>query len=85
VADKYKKAVIPGKNITLYAGKKRVAAALEALSELDLYKGAKMIDLIEAAYKQGQKDGAANVITQIQDLTKKIPHRKPGRPKRKKS
>ena len=80
MADKYKKAVIPGKNITLYAGKKRVASALEALSELDLYKGAKKIDLIETAYEQGKKDGAAKVIAEFDEIARRIPHKNPGRP-----
>lgn len=84
MVDKYAKAVIPGKKITLYAGKQRVASALEALSELDLYKGAKLIDLIETAYEQGKKDGASNVIAQFEKMAKQIPHKNPGRPKRKK-
>jgi hypothetical protein len=78
--DKNKKAKIPGKDITIYAGQKRVASALEALSELDLYKGAKMIDLIATAYEQGQKDGAAKVIDEFENAVKKIPHKNPGRP-----
>lgn len=80
--DKYKKAMIPGKAITLYAGNARVASALTALSELDLYNGAKIIDLIETAYEQGKKDGAANVITEFERIAKKIPHKNPGRPKK---
>ena len=84
MADKYKKAVVPGKQITIYAGQKRLASAFEALSELDLYKGAKIIDLIDTAYQQGKKDGAANVIKEFGEVAKRIPHKNPGRPRKSK-
>ncbi len=82
MADKYKKAVIPGKAITLYAGSARVASSFAALSDLDLFSGTKIIDLIEIAYDQGKKDGAAEVIAAFDKVAKSIPHKNPGRPKK---
>jgi hypothetical protein len=79
------KTLVPlaSQRIEVYAGV-RVATALEALSELDIYRGAKIIDLIEAVYEQGKKDGARNVFDRLEVVREEIPHRNPGKPKKRK-
>ena len=85
---KYVKSVIPGKDIAIYAGA-RVTVALKLINEMDVFAGVKMIDLMEAVYEQGKKDGAADAFAAIQvaskkamsKATKSIPHKNPGRPK----
>jgi hypothetical protein len=82
---KYVKTLVPlskGK-ISIYASPK-IAAAFKVLTELDLFSGVKMLELIEAAYNQGNKDGARKVKLQFETMMKAIPHQNPGRPKKKK-
>jgi len=54
---------------------------------MDIYKGVRLAELLEAIYNQGKKDGALNAFTAIEesiDTTKQaIPHRPPGQPKKK--
>lgn len=83
------KNVIPmsTQNVAVYASPK-VSKALEEITEdLTLYHGVRLSQVLEAVYNQGQKDGARNAITEIQqNLNKtidKIPHRNPGKPKKK--
>jgi hypothetical protein len=85
---KYKKTIVPlssGK-IEIYANPKH-AAALESLMEMKLIEGAKIINLIEAVYTQGKKDGAREVFEvfdkQLEVVRKAVPHKNPGKPKKK--
>ena len=59
----------------------------EITDDITLYKGVRLKEIIEAVYNQGQKDGARNAITEIQQNLSKtiedIPHRNPGKPKKK--
>ena len=66
----------------------RVAKALEdILAQATLFEGVKIAQILEAVYKQGTKDGAAHVFEQVEgglaQARKQIPHKKPGRPKKK--
>jgi len=50
-----------------------VSKALDEVTEdMTLYHGVRLGQVIEAVYKQGQKDGAK----------KAVPHRNPGQPKK---
>jgi len=69
--------------VEIYAGEK-IAHALKDLQNLDLYKGAKLIELVEATYDQGKKDGAREVRDGFEKMMHEIPHQNPGRPKIKK-
>jgi hypothetical protein len=67
----------------------RVADALEEISGgMDLYQGVKLAQILEAVYVQGTKDGARKVIEEFDArfdaIKKQIPHRQPGRPKKRK-
>jgi sulfate adenylyltransferase subunit 1 (EFTu-like GTPase family) len=64
----------------------RVADALQKITaEMPLYDGVKLMQILEAAYKQGKKDGSREVFEQVDaglEATRKaIKHRNPGRPK----
>jgi len=82
---RYVKTIVPiqGSNVEIFAGI-RVAHALKELQNLDIYQGAKLIDLVEAAYDQGKKDGARTVRDAFDKVIEGIPHKNPGRPGKKK-
>jgi len=66
----------------------RVARAFEELApSMNLYQGVRLGQLLEAAYRQGKKDGAKAafeaVDQRLTDAKNAIPHLPPGRPKRK--
>jgi hypothetical protein len=64
----------------------RVADALQRIiAEAPLYEGVKIMQILEAAYTQGRKDGAREVFDQLEtnlrETRRAIPHRNPGRPR----
>lgn len=68
----------------------RVADALEEIvAEATLYEGVRLTQVLEAAYVQGTKDGARAVFVQLDEsldeVKSQIPHRAPGRPKKRRS
>ena len=72
--------------VSIYASA-RVADALEQIvGEAPLYEGVKIMQILEAAYNQGKKDGAREVFDEIDGrlemARKEIPHRNPGRPRK---
>ncbi|HMJ36174.1 MAG TPA: hypothetical protein VK501_19900 [Baekduia sp.] len=65
----------------------RTADALEDMvTNASLYDGVKLIQVMEAVYAQGRKDGAREAFDQIdgqiESIKKSIPHRAPGRPRK---
>lgn len=61
------------------------ADALERIiKDMSLYDGVKLWDIMEAIYVQGRKDGAKAVFDRVDDVKKEIPHRVPGRPRKRK-
>ena len=65
----------------------RVADALEEIAgEATLYEGVRLTQIMEAVYAQGKKDGAREAFEQLDrgvaEAKKQIPHRRPGRPAR---
>lgn len=72
--------------VTIY-GNAGVANALEELeTDLDVYQGVRLGQLLEAAYEQGEKNGRRQVFENMDDLKEKpeLKHRNPGRPPKKK-
>jgi sulfate adenylyltransferase subunit 1 (EFTu-like GTPase family) len=66
----------------------RVADALEEISgSMDLYQGVKLLQILEAVYTQGKKDGAREAFEEIdasfEAVKKLVPHRSVGRPRKK--
>lgn len=91
MSDRYKKNLIElsdKKTVAVYATRK-ISTALETVTEdLTLYQGVKLVQLLEAMYEQGKKDGAKTAFDalneKIKEAEKAIPHRNPGKPKGKK-
>ena len=70
--------------LTLYVGERVREALLEVTTDMDLYKGVRLGQVMEAVYEQGQKDGRREVIEQFDDKIKgKANYMPPGRPKKK--
>ncbi|MDD5058274.1 MAG: hypothetical protein PHQ60_10400 [Sideroxydans sp.] len=75
------------KELTVYASP-RISSAMEIVTEdMTLMKGAKLSLIFDAIYEQGKKDGARSAIETLQgkvkEIEKEIPHRNPGKPKKK--
>lgn len=75
---------LPNQIVPVYAGAKILNALREVSMDMNLYQGVKFSQVLEAVYKQGRKDGAREVFDLIGGLQKTIPHRNPGKPKKKK-
>lgn len=72
--------------IPVYASPKIAETLKEVSLDLDLYKGVKLSQLLEAIYLQGKKDGARDLFDRVDVLKGVVPYRNPGQPqKRKKS
>lgn len=73
--------------IAIYASPRISHAMEEVVGDMTLYNGVRMLQVIEAAYTQGKKDGARAVFDdmekRIKDSQKLIPHKNPGKPKKK--
>lgn len=80
---------VKGDDVSVYTSA-RVADALKEITEdKDLYHGVRLMQVMEAVYLQGKKDGAREVFEEIDSglaatvtaAKKAIPHGKPGRPR----
>lgn len=87
---RYKKNVVKfndDKKVDVYATPK-ISHALELIDQMSLFEGVKLMQLLEVVYEQGKKDGARNAFAAIHagvaTAEKAIPHRNPGKPKKKK-
>lgn len=70
--------------IPVYASPKIAETLKEVSFDMNLYKGVKLSQLLEAIYVQGKKDGARDVFSQVDGLKGKISHRNPGQPRKRK-
>lgn len=68
--------------IAVYAGKRVSEALNELTSNMTIYHGVKLSQILDAVYTQGKKDGARAVSESFQKMMKEIPHRNPGHPKK---
>jgi hypothetical protein len=73
-----------GAKITLYVGSKVHSALQEVTAEMDLYKGVRLGEVMEAVYEQGLKDGRKEIIESFQGLAALVNYLPPGRPRSKK-
>lgn len=78
---------LANKTVTVYASPKIGQALQAVVGNLDLFHGVKLIQLLEAVYDQGTKDGARKAIdamsTRLDEVIRQVPHRNPGKPKSK--
>jgi hypothetical protein len=91
MAGRYSITAVPlkGKKVAKVYASPKVGEALREVSEdMTLYKGVRLSEVLDAVYAQGKKDGAretfGGVDRSLADVKKAIPHRTPGRPKKKK-
>lgn len=83
-AAKYKKVSVdlPKGKLTLYAGKQIRSALAEVTEHMDVYKGVRFFQVMQAVYEQGMKDGRKEVIEKFEGLKNKLNYLPPGRPKK---
>ena len=78
----------PNESIAIYTSAGIARAFEELAPSMNLYQGVRLGQLLEAAYRQGKKDGvrvAFDKVAEHFDAAKKaIPHLPPGRPRKKK-
>src|SRR5437016_4452660 len=82
---KYKRTDIELANMTIavYASP-RVANALEELmDDMNLYKGVRLAQVMQAVFETGKKKGREEVFASIEGVKKELPYRPPGHPKKK--
>ena len=81
---KYKKleVTLSTRPLTLYAGQKVAAALREVSTDMDLYRGVRLAEVMEAVYEQGMKDGRKEVIERVDAIKKQTNYLPPGRPKK---
>jgi hypothetical protein len=89
MAAKYKKNLIPmgGETVAVYATPKISSAFAGVTEDMTVYQGVKLVQILEAIYEQGKKDGARLAFEKlgekIKEAEKLVPHRNPGKPKKK--
>ncbi len=87
-APRNKKNIVATNNsqIAIYASPK-ISRAMDIIGEMKIFEGVKVLEVIEAAYNQGKKDGARNAFNHVQAgiaaAQKAVPHKNPGKPKKK--
>lgn len=69
--------------VSVYAGVRVGRALDEVQQDLTLYQGVKLLQVLEAVYEQGRRDGRAEVFAAVEELEERreLQHRRPGRPK----
>jgi hypothetical protein len=70
--------------VPVYAGVRVAHALHELTADMDIYKGVRLTQLLEAVYQQGKKDGARAVRDSFDAMMRSIPHLNPGQPRKKK-
>jgi len=91
MAGRYSITAVPlkGKKVAKVYASPKVGDALREISkDMTLYEGVRLSEVLDAVYVQGKKDGARETFEgfdrSLADVKKAIPHRTPGRPKKKK-
>lgn len=73
-------------SVKVYASPKVGDALREITKDITLYQGVRLVEVLEAVYGQGKKDGAREVFEELDrglaNVKKAIPHRTPGRPRK---
>ena len=69
--------------VTVYTGAKVQAAFKDVYDKCsDLYHGVKLMQVIEAFYEQGKKDGRREMIEKMDALKSGVKYLPPGQPKK---
>ncbi len=70
--------------IALYVGSKVRSALDEITTDMTLYHGVRLAEVMQAVYNQGQKDGRKEVVEQMDGIKATLNYLPPGQPKKKK-
>ncbi len=74
-----------GKAVRVYASAKLGDWLREVSTDMTVYQGVRLRQVLEAVYGQGKKDGARRAFEEVDrslsNVKKEIPHRIPGRPR----
>jgi hypothetical protein len=74
--------------LALHGSERLVHAVQTITADMNLYQGVKFAQILEAVYVQGRKDGARAAFDEVDNgvktARKTIPHKNPGRPRKKK-
>ena len=73
---------LPKGSVPVYFGTRIAQALHEVTVDMNLYKGVRLGELLQAVYEQGKKDGARQVKDSFEHMMKQIPHKNPGQPKK---
>ena len=68
--------------LTLYASPSVLSALDEVTTDMTIYKGVRLSQVLKAAYEQGRKDGRREVIEQFDAIKKDTNYLPPGRPRK---
>lgn len=75
-----------GSPVSVYASARTADALKEIEKDMGLYHGVRLHQVLEAVYKQGKKDGALDAFEELDKgltaVKRAIPHRRPGRPRK---
>lgn len=83
------KVPLKGKKVAkVYASPKVGDALREISNDMTLYQGVRLSQVLDAVYAQGKRDGGREAFDGLEQslasVKKAIPHRTPGRPRKKK-
>lgn len=67
--------------LTLYASPSVLNALNEVTTDMTLYKGVRLAQVLKAAYEQGRKDGRREVIEKFDAIKQQTNCLSPGRPR----
>ena len=68
--------------LTLYASPSVLTALDEVTTDMTIYKGVRLAQVLKAAYEQGLKDGRREVIEHFEEFKKSTKYLPPGRPRK---
>ena len=66
--------------LRLYASPSVLSALNEVTTDMTLYKGVRLAQVLKAVYEQGRKDGRREVIEQFDKIKSTVNYLPPGRP-----
>lgn len=73
--------------VPIYTSARLADALQDIVDRSSLYDGVRLIQVLEAVYAQGNKDGARTAFEAIEKgvagARRLVPHKKPGRPRKK--
>ena len=75
---------LSSRGVTLYVGSKVRSALEELTTDVTLYHGVRLREVMEAMYEQGLKDGRKEIIEKLEGIKTGVNYLPPGRPRKRK-